>query len=191
MILRCDVYGNSPLFFYLEVPAVFVPRHTIFSAFFHFCSRHRFCFASLCNGDTRTHGAKYEFFPTSRGTFPTPVKFCDSEESEEARMINQARLARYIKRETATRLLLGQSSTVDSSDGKSWTIVVPRGTSERRLKDGSAAVELKMHEEHRVIKLTDVTILPKVGETVLGTLEAHVNGYIQPQVLIRFSCMQM
>ncbi|KAI3915620.1 hypothetical protein MKX01_015445 [Papaver californicum] len=37
-----------------------------------------------------------------------------------------------------------------------------------------------MHEEHWVMKLTDLAILPKVGrdETILGTLEAHLNGFI-------------
>ncbi|KAI3867174.1 hypothetical protein MKW92_000068 [Papaver armeniacum] len=39
-----------------------------------------------------------------------------------------------------------------------------------------------MEEKHRVISLTDVTIFPKVGgqggETIVGTLEAHANGFI-------------
>ncbi|MCL7042428.1 hypothetical protein MKW94_011502 [Papaver nudicaule] len=39
-------------------------------------------------------------------------------------------------------------------------------------------MELQMHEEHRVIKLTDVEILPNAGKTILGILEAHVNGFI-------------
>ncbi|XP_026434653.1 FACT complex subunit SPT16-like [Papaver somniferum] len=104
--------------------------------------------------------------PKRIGNYVT-AKYRETEESEEERMIFQATLARWLKRDTARRLLRD-----DSSDVKSEKIVVPKGPRDlwreqwKKEKDDAPALELEMHEEH------------KVGETVVGTLEAHVNGFI-------------
>ncbi|MCL7033597.1 hypothetical protein MKW94_030020 [Papaver nudicaule] len=85
------------------------------------------------------------------------------------------------------RLLGVQSSKADSSDKKCGMGFVSREPRESVPKYGSdsapvsALLEQQMEDNHKVISLTDVTILPKVGgqggETIVGTLEAHVNGF--------------
>ncbi|KAI3846170.1 hypothetical protein MKX03_022066 [Papaver bracteatum] len=86
----------------------------------------------------------------------------DSEtKREEKRRYDQARFARRLKVEDKRRLL-GVQSTEEDKSGFSI-----RGCQEK---------------ESKIIKLTDVTILPKVGdeggETIVGTLAAHAHGFI-------------
>ncbi|KAI3836031.1 hypothetical protein MKW92_006223 [Papaver armeniacum] len=112
------------------------------------------------------------------------------DEREEMRMENQAILARWLKKEDERRLLGSptQSSEEDSSDDitfragyipKPWFENVPWVEIGKR-QPWSVTGPLKQEKQHRVIKLTDVVILPNVGggETIVGTLEAHVNGFI-------------
>ncbi|KAI3919205.1 hypothetical protein MKW92_021269 [Papaver armeniacum] len=84
------------------------------------------------------------------------------------------------------RLLSVHSSKADSSDKKPRMLLAKRERRQRVPKYGSdpalVPLKLQLEEKHRVISLTDVTILPKVGgqggETIVGTLEAHVNGFL-------------
>ncbi|RZC84252.1 hypothetical protein C5167_047038 [Papaver somniferum] len=94
---------------------------------------------------------------------------------EEKRRYDQAQLACRLKIIDKQRLLGVQSSKAISSYKKTG-----KGFMFKERK--SAPLELKMEEEHAVIRLTAVTVLPKVGsqvgETFVGTLEAHVNGFL-------------
>ncbi|KAI3843575.1 hypothetical protein MKX03_012335 [Papaver bracteatum] len=94
---------------------------------------------------------------------------------EEKRRYDQAQLACRLKILDKQRLLGIYSSKSNISFKK-----IGKGF---MLKERiSAPSELHMEEEHKVIRLTDVTTLQKVGDQVgesfVGTLEAHVNGFI-------------
>ncbi|KAI3897361.1 hypothetical protein MKX03_021956 [Papaver bracteatum] len=102
----------------------------------------------------------------------------DSEtKREEKRRYDQARFARRLKMEDKRRLLGVQSTVEDSSHKKSWTPTEPG-----KILESGSSIQGCQEKESKIIKLTDVTILPKVGdeggETIVGTLAAHVHGFI-------------
>ncbi|MCL7033839.1 hypothetical protein MKW94_009840 [Papaver nudicaule] len=94
---------------------------------------------------------------------------------EQKRRCDQARLGSQLKILDKQRLLGVPSGKENSSDKMSWEGIMWKESGV------SAPLELQMEEEHRVIRLSDVTILPKVegqgGNSIAGTLEAHVNGF--------------
>ncbi|KAI3890385.1 hypothetical protein MKX03_028207 [Papaver bracteatum] len=123
---------------------------------------------------------------------------------EEMRRFNQANLARRVKRITRWRLLGSRNSGTkagsDKQDDAERTVTsvdlqleedknpkyveLPRKILVNYVgpAEGTHTPELQLeNESFKTIKLTNVTIFPWVGgqgkKTVIGTLEAHVNGF--------------
>lgn len=123
------------------------------------------------------------------------VERFSEDEREEMRMENQAILARWLKKEDERRLLsvTTQCSETEADNSeityrpgyikKPWFENVPWVEIGKR-QPGSITGSFVHEKKDRVIRLTGVAILPKVGGqgekrgTIIGTLEAHVNGYI-------------
>ncbi|KAI3843267.1 hypothetical protein MKW92_005179, partial [Papaver armeniacum] len=89
---------------------------------------------------------------------------------EEMHRYNQARLSHQAKVRTSWKLLNGCAGSPDDSD--------KMGDTERTFTQTNLQLETNAQD---IIKLTGVTVCPKVGgqggKTVTGTLEAHVNGF--------------
>ncbi|KAI3845879.1 hypothetical protein MKX03_018551 [Papaver bracteatum] len=106
---------------------------------------------------------------------------------EEKRRYDQARLARRLKIEDKRRLLGVQSSEAASSHKKFWVATDPKlflnevlPVEDGRMQSGHVTCQLKlrMEKKDRVISLIDVAILQGGEETIVGSLEAHVNAFI-------------
>ncbi|XP_026405158.1 FACT complex subunit SPT16-like [Papaver somniferum] len=93
------------------------------------------------------------------------------DEREKMRMKNQAILALWLKMDDEERLL-GPTTQCGGADTSEIFYPLVRTNS------------LVQEKKHRVIRLTDVIIFPKLGgqggkrATITGTLEVHVNGFV-------------
>ncbi|KAI3973907.1 hypothetical protein MKX01_030483 [Papaver californicum] len=104
---------------------------------------------------------------------------------EEQRKHDQAKRALRFKVTHQRRFLNVQCSKSDSFDGKYGMLFKLREGRLRGSEDGSYSSRLlpqQIEKLSRVISLTDVMILPKVGgqggETIVGTLEAHASKFV-------------
>ncbi|XP_026436118.1 FACT complex subunit SPT16-like [Papaver somniferum] len=112
------------------------------------------------------------------------VGIFSEDEREKMRMKKQAILALWLKMDDEERLV---GPTTQSSEADSSEIIYPLGSAKKPWVENVPLVgngSLVHAKKDQVIRLTDVMILPNVGgqggkrETITGTLEVHVNGFI-------------
>ncbi|KAI3925532.1 hypothetical protein MKW92_019629 [Papaver armeniacum] len=98
---------------------------------------------------------------------------------EEQRKHDQARLSRQFEIVHKRRFMAVQSSKADSSETKSKMTFVSDKRRESGFQCGTdiAPLKLRMEKNDRIIRLSNVTILGQDREIIVGTLEAHVNGF--------------
>ncbi|MCL7049942.1 hypothetical protein MKW94_009190 [Papaver nudicaule] len=100
---------------------------------------------------------------------------------EERHKVNQAILGVQLDRETARRLLSeAQSKTTNTLNRKirrRRKLAIP--TKKRKRSGAEGCCDGKLQMDIKPAELTGVTIFPNQGgETIVGTLEAHVYGFV-------------
>ncbi|KAI3962580.1 hypothetical protein MKW92_018549, partial [Papaver armeniacum] len=112
------------------------------------------------------------------------VGIFSEDEGETMRMKKQEILALWLKMDDEARLL---GATTQCRKADSSKIIYPLGSTKKPWVENVPLVGTKslvQEKKNRVIRLTDVMIFPNVGgqggkqETITGTLEVHVNGFV-------------